>query len=34
MVENIGLYERLGYVRDSEEMTPDGRRLIHMSMAI
>jgi ribosomal protein S18 acetylase RimI-like enzyme len=34
MVENVGLYEGLGYVRDREEMTPDGRRLIHMTIAI
>jgi GNAT superfamily N-acetyltransferase len=34
MVENVSLYERLGYVRDREEITSDGRRLIHMSMAL
>jgi len=34
MIENIALYEHLGYVMDREEITPDGRRLIHMSVAI
>jgi GNAT superfamily N-acetyltransferase len=34
MIENIALYEYLGYVMDREEITPDGRRLIHMSVAI
>jgi GNAT superfamily N-acetyltransferase len=34
MVQNIALYERLGYAMDREEITPDGRRLIHMSIAV
>ncbi len=34
MAENIALYQRLGYVIDREESTPDGRRIVHMSITI
>jgi GNAT superfamily N-acetyltransferase len=34
MTENITLYRRLGYAVDQEETTPDGRRIVHMSMSI
>jgi ribosomal protein S18 acetylase RimI-like enzyme len=34
MAENITLYRRLGYAIDREETTPDGRRIVHMSMLI
>ena len=34
MVENIALYRRLGYAIDREETTPDGRRVVHMSVTI
>jgi len=34
MAENIALYRRLGYAIDQEETTPDGRRVVHMSVTI
>jgi GNAT superfamily N-acetyltransferase len=34
MVQNIALYQRLGYRIDKEERTPDGRDAVHMSTAI
>jgi GNAT superfamily N-acetyltransferase len=34
MVENIELYRRLGYMVDGEEVTPDGRHVVYMSMEI
>jgi GNAT superfamily N-acetyltransferase len=34
MAENIEFYLRLGYVIDREEMTPDGRERVYMSMTI
>jgi GNAT superfamily N-acetyltransferase len=34
MAENIALYRRLGYAIDQEETTPDGRRVVHMSVNI
>jgi ribosomal protein S18 acetylase RimI-like enzyme len=34
MAENITLYRRLGYAIDREETTPDGRRIVHMSILI
>jgi hypothetical protein len=34
MAANIALYGRLGYAIDQEETTPDGRRVVHMSVTI
>jgi len=31
---NIALYEQLLYAVDREETTPDGREMIHMTIAI
>jgi GNAT superfamily N-acetyltransferase len=34
MAENIALYQSLGYAIDREEITLDGRHLVHMSLTI
>jgi GNAT superfamily N-acetyltransferase len=34
MTQNIALYQRLGYSIDGEEVTPDGREIVHMSITI
>jgi hypothetical protein len=34
MVENIALYQRLGYAIDRRETTPDGREIVHTSIAV
>jgi len=34
MSENIVLYQHLGYAIDREETTPDGRQVVHMSIAV
>jgi GNAT superfamily N-acetyltransferase len=34
MIENIALYERLGYAIDERETTPDGREIVYMSIAV
>jgi hypothetical protein len=34
MVENIALYQRLGYAIDQKETTPDGREIVHMSITV
>jgi ribosomal protein S18 acetylase RimI-like enzyme len=34
MAENIALYKKLGYAIDREELFPDGREAVHMSLVL